>query len=174
MTNVVRFPGAIKQPKRPDSRSAEEIEDAKRQRRHQRNASWTRWQLAKRGWGGGHRKPDGPNLAAIATFDIDRNLWRDHQYCQAMAVQVLTVLFERDKIAIGNSPPHWPYRLVGGQYKPCLSDRQIMQVLNQHLAFTRDGDVPVKPPRWLPGAVRIATSRFMGVVEDDEMTTQKE
>lgn len=141
-----------------------------RTKRHQRNVKWAKWQHDKRHWGGGLYKPEGHNYNAIARFDIDRIQWRDHEYRKALAVQVLAALFEKHKIAIGNSPPHWPYRLVGGQYKHATYP-MIMRCLNQHLAFTRDHHIPVKPPPWLPEAICLfATYEFMDGAEDDANT----
>jgi len=132
----------------------------------QRYAKWQRRKNEMRNWGGGYRKRDGmPNLNAIASFDIDRTAWREHAYRVAMAVQVLTVLFENRKIAIGNSPPHWPYQW--GSWKH-MTYPMIMRCLNQHINFTRDHHIPMKPPAWLPEAICLfATYEFLNVAEDD-------
>jgi hypothetical protein len=183
MSNVIEFPKRRRVIKTKRSLQSAEVDrqimddeysTAKRRATAERNYRWTKWQFEKRHWGGGHRKRDGLlNPCALATFNIDRVRWREHEYQQEIARRIVEVLFYGGVIAIGNSLPHFLYRqMSSGEWKMHMSDRMITRTLNLHLAFTRDHCVAVKPPHWLPQAVRFAAHDLMYVEsekdEDDD------
>jgi hypothetical protein len=150
-------------------RSKEPDEETERRKTAERNYKWQQWQQTKSRWGGGHRKPDGrTNPFALASFNIDRVKWCEHEYQQQLARKIVKVLFENRVIAITNWLPHWPYRQTSnGEWKH-MTDKMLNQTLNQHLAFTRDYSVPVNAPSWLPQAVRFAVHDLMYVPSEKD------
>jgi hypothetical protein len=147
----------------------DDVESERRRKTAERHYKWQQWQQTKSRWGGGHRKRDGrPNALALASFNIDRVRWCEHEYQQQMARKIVEVLFENQLIAITNWLPHWPYRQTSsGEWKH-MTDKMIKQMLNQHLAFTRDYSVPVNPPDWLPQAVRFAVHDMMYIESEED------
>ena len=154
--NVVRFPKRFRPPPAPPIDDPD-IVHAKQQQRY---AKWHQWKSEVRRYGGGHRKQVGDvtHYNTIATIEIDKVKWRELEYREAKAAEVLEALLRSGVIKVGSSRR--------GLYRFCksgwghMSDRMIRQCLNQHLTFTRDG-IPVHPPRWLPEAMRFAAYKFV-------------
>ena len=147
MSDIIRF---LKRFKPPPALSGDDPYTVYAEQR-QRHFKYQQWRYSQRRWGGGHRKPDGKlNPDAIATFDISRTEWSKTEYRQSLAAEIVKALLAAGKIGIGRLGL---YQFRKGVWKH-QSDRMIIQRLNENINFTRDGHIPVKPPRWLPEAMR--------------------